>query len=39
MIEVSKLRKRYIFCSKCGAKNAADAKFCAKCGAKIVSSH
>ena len=24
------------FCSKCGAKNAADATFCAKCGEKLA---
>lgn len=24
-----------VFCSKCGAKNAADAAFCSKCGAKL----
>ena len=24
-----------VFCSKCGAKNAADAGFCSKCGAKL----
>jgi sec-independent protein translocase protein TatA len=26
-----------VFCSKCGAKNAADAAFCSKCGAKLAS--
>ncbi|MDE1849611.1 MAG: PH domain-containing protein [Candidatus Micrarchaeota archaeon] len=25
-----------IYCSKCGAKNSADAKFCEKCGSRIV---
>ena len=25
-----------VFCSKCGAKNAADAAFCSKCGAKLA---
>jgi sec-independent protein translocase protein TatA len=24
-----------VFCSKCGAKNAADAAFCSKCGNKL----
>ncbi len=24
-----------VFCSKCGAKNSADAAFCSKCGAKL----
>lgn len=25
-----------VFCSKCGAKNAADAAFCSKCGEKLA---
>ena len=25
-----------VFCSKCGAKNAAEAAFCSKCGAKLT---
>ena len=25
-----------VFCSKCGAKNAADATFCSKCGEKLA---
>ena len=25
-----------VFCTKCGAKNAADAAFCSKCGAKLA---
>lgn len=25
-----------VFCSKCGAKNAADAAFCSKCGNKLA---
>lgn len=28
--------KKNVFCTKCGAKNDADAKFCVKCGEKLV---
>lgn len=29
-------QRKSVFCTKCGAKNDADAKFCVKCGEKTV---
>ena len=30
------VEENVVFCSKCGAKNAADAAFCSKCGEKLA---
>ena len=34
--EVFEAEEDVVFCSKCGAKNAADAAFCSKCGEKLA---
>ena len=34
--EVVEAEDDVVFCSKCGAKNAADAAFCSKCGEKLA---
>jgi len=35
-VEADAVEDDVVFCSKCGAKNAADAAFCSKCGEKLA---
>ena len=30
------VRRKFMFCEKCGTKNLKNAKFCEKCGHKII---
>lgn len=37
VVEDADVEEDVVFCTKCGAKNAADAAFCSKCGTKLAS--